>query len=486
MDNVLTTLTLEQLLEHPRNPRRSFDEGALSELAESIRSVGILQPVVVRPALVAGSWEIVCGHRRVRAARIAGLSTVPAIVRSLTDREAAFAQLVENCQRADVPPLEESNAIARLVEAGVDEGEVAARLGRPIRFVKDRLRLQNLIGEYQQALESEQLPIGGALLLASLPPERQEELLDRPGYGRLAPWKEGETWEAWTIRKVEDCIRGVSRLLSRVPWSLADATLSPRGACDTCAIRSGAQPDLWATDASGQDRCLDRVCYDARTSAWIAKRQAEGADVREGRPDYTTSISVTQAKMYKEEAPVVASVIASMPKTVYIENGEVTPMLDRAALATELDRLGLAEMAQRLRPVDLDKTYKEKQRAEELARKTAQAAHEQKVQAVAQRGLTLDARTLLDIALQGALQDDLRQVCKRREVVVQKAEPFAAALLRHAELFNAGQLHELAIELWVTRAFPTSWQAGHFLDVWVKVQRAAGLQVLDQVEVPNA
>ena len=116
-DSTLTTIMVGLLDENPANPRKTFDDGKLAELAESIKSVGLLQPIVVRPTRK--RYEIVCGHRRVRAAKLAGVFEVPAIVRKLTDREAGYAALVENGQRADVAPLE------LLVESkldGPDEG----------------------------------------------------------------------------------------------------------------------------------------------------------------------------------------------------------------------------------------------------------------------------------------------------------------------------------------------------------------------------
>ena len=129
---------------NPYQPRQTFDSEGLRELAASIRRHGILQPLTVRPA-GDGQWELVAGERRLRAAKLAGLETVPCICRAADDRESALLALVENLQRRDLHYLEEAAAIAAyLRQTGVTQEEAAAQLGRSPSALANKLRLLRL------------------------------------------------------------------------------------------------------------------------------------------------------------------------------------------------------------------------------------------------------------------------------------------------------------------------------------------------------
>ncbi len=138
------TLPVADIRPNPYQPRRTFDDEGLRELASSIRRHGILQPLTVRSA-GDGKWELVAGERRLRAARMAGLETVPCIRRTADDREAALLALVENLQRRDLHYLEEASAIASyLRQTGVTQEEAAAQLGRSPSALANKLRLLRL------------------------------------------------------------------------------------------------------------------------------------------------------------------------------------------------------------------------------------------------------------------------------------------------------------------------------------------------------
>lgn len=266
-DSTLTTIMVGLLDENPANPRKTFDDGKLAELAESIKSVGLLQPIVVRPTRK--RYEIVCGHRRVRAAKLAGVFEVPAIVRKLTDREAGYAALVENGQRADVAPLEEGAAFDALVQLGEDVANIAATVGHPPRYVKDRIKLQQLSETLRPALASGQLPLGGALLVATLPRERQDELAKKA-------LKPDPAAKAWTVDAVRNAVLQSSVALSKALWGLDDATYTPI-ACTSCTSRSDAQAELFAGSYVATDAaCLLRQCWDAKREQYFARKAAEG------------------------------------------------------------------------------------------------------------------------------------------------------------------------------------------------------------------
>ena len=165
----LVELPVAAIHANPRQPRRRFDGEASTGLAESIRAQGVLQPVVVRPR-PAGGWELIAGARRWRAAREAGVGTVPALVREADDRDSLLLALVENVAREQLSAVEEARAYAVLLdEFGLSLGEVAARVGRSRPAVSNRLRLLELPGEVLALVEDGRLSEGHARAVLSVP-----------------------------------------------------------------------------------------------------------------------------------------------------------------------------------------------------------------------------------------------------------------------------------------------------------------------------
>jgi ParB family transcriptional regulator, chromosome partitioning protein len=140
----LAHLAVDQIHPSPSQPRKRFEGETVSGLAESIRAQGLIQPVVVRPRL-AGGYELIAGERRWRAAREAGLASVPAVVREADDRDSLLLGLVENVAREDLSPIEEGRAYAVLIdEFGLTLGELADRVGKSKPTVSNRIRLLEL------------------------------------------------------------------------------------------------------------------------------------------------------------------------------------------------------------------------------------------------------------------------------------------------------------------------------------------------------
>jgi ParB family chromosome partitioning protein len=164
----LRELPLELIAPNPRQPRRRFDEEGLRGLAASVGERGLLQPVLVRPT-AGGGYELVAGERRLRAARMAGLQTIPAVVRERADAETLELALIENMAREDLSPIEEARACAALVdELGLTREEVATRVGRSRVAVSNLMRLLDLPEEAIELLQRGALSEGHgrALLLA--------------------------------------------------------------------------------------------------------------------------------------------------------------------------------------------------------------------------------------------------------------------------------------------------------------------------------
>ncbi|MBA2455883.1 MAG: ParB/RepB/Spo0J family partition protein [Nocardioidaceae bacterium] len=172
-------LPVDAIRANPRQPRQVFDQDAMAELVHSIREVGLLQPVIVRP--VAAAYELVMGERRWRAAREAGLQRVPAIVRETADEDLLRDALLENLHRAQLNPLEEAAAYAQLLEDfGCTHDELAARLGRSRPQISNTLRLLRLTAPVQRRVAAGVLSAGHARALVTVEdPHVQEQLAAR-------------------------------------------------------------------------------------------------------------------------------------------------------------------------------------------------------------------------------------------------------------------------------------------------------------------
>jgi ParB family chromosome partitioning protein len=172
----VTEVPLSSLNPNPSQPRKEFDQQSLNELADSIRKKGVLQPVLVE-AGGEGSYTIIAGERRVRAARLAGLEKIPVIVGRFSSREKLEIALIENIQREDLAPIEEALAYKRLMEtSGMSQEEVAAQVGKDRSTVANSLRLLKLPEEMRQALDKGGMSAGHAraILMASTPSRQQQ------------------------------------------------------------------------------------------------------------------------------------------------------------------------------------------------------------------------------------------------------------------------------------------------------------------------
>jgi ParB family chromosome partitioning protein len=202
---------LDRIDPNPRQPREAFAEETLEELADSIRAVGVLQPIVIRP--VGDRYQIIMGERRVRAARMAGITTIPAVVRVTEDHYLLRDALIENVHREDLNPLEEAAAYAQLLnDFSVTQEELASRIGRSRPAISNALRLLRLPASVQRRIAAGTLSPGHARAVASLTdPEQQERLADRI------------VAQGMTVRMAEEIARRV-----QIGESLLDGELARR------------------------------------------------------------------------------------------------------------------------------------------------------------------------------------------------------------------------------------------------------------------
>ncbi len=179
-DRVLRELALDLIERGRYQPRGVIDEEALQELAQSIRARGVVQPIVVRPLGDGRRFELIAGERRWRAAQMAGLGEIPAVVHEVPDDAALAIALIENIQREDLNPLEEARALARLVEEfGLTHGEAADAVGRSRAAVSNLLRLLDLNEDVAARVERGELDMGHARALLGLQGARQSEAAAR-------------------------------------------------------------------------------------------------------------------------------------------------------------------------------------------------------------------------------------------------------------------------------------------------------------------
>lgn len=182
-----------------QQPRTTFDQAKLEELAQSIRTSGIIQPLLVRPR--GGLFELVAGERRWRAAQLAGLPRVPAIIREIPDDKLLELALIENIQRQELNPIEEANAYKRLIESlNLTQEEVAQRVGRDRTFITNYLRILKLPSEIQILLESEKLSFGHARALLGL----ADVILQRRYAQKIVKHN-------WSVRETERRIKHASQ-----------------------------------------------------------------------------------------------------------------------------------------------------------------------------------------------------------------------------------------------------------------------------------
>ena len=170
-------VSTDLLKPNPSQPRKQFEQGALEELAESIKENGVIQPLIVRK--INGGFEIVAGERRWRAAKIAKLEKLPVVIRTATDQDVAELTLIENIQREDLNPIEEAEAYEKLSERfGLTHDDIARKTGKNRSVVTNQLRLLKLSGKAKEALVSGSITAGHArALLAAPSPEEMNSLL---------------------------------------------------------------------------------------------------------------------------------------------------------------------------------------------------------------------------------------------------------------------------------------------------------------------
>lgn len=264
-------IKIQELVASTTNPRTQFEEDSLNELAESIKSHGVLQPIIVRVhPEQSKKFEVVCGERRYRASKIAKQKTIPASVRELSDDEVFELQIIENLERKDVHPLDEAIAFKRMLDSGKYSMEdIAAKFAKNLTFVAQRLKLNDLIPELREDFIKGEFGIGHAVLFARINVERQKAYFEtigtwrNPGYG--------------SVSKLKTFLEEESYDLDEAIFPLDDPQLNPEaGACLNCPKRTAFNQVLFPEIED--NLCMDSVCYSKKDQNFRVRKLKELLD----------------------------------------------------------------------------------------------------------------------------------------------------------------------------------------------------------------
>jgi len=274
-ESLLDYFPIDKLHPSPTNPREAI--GDVSELATSIARMGVLQPILIRPARQAGEFEVISGHRRLVAAAEAGLEQVPCRLCEVNDEQVAEIQIVENLQRKDLSPMEEARGYERLQrDFGHSAEQIAGRVGKSRAYVYAKLKLLALHPAGREALAAGQITESIALLVARIPGEdlqaKAVNALTEQSYQRDATCESRPFREAQQILRVQ-----FSTDLRKAIWKLDDERLvADVGSCEVCPTRSGNNRELYA-DIDDERLCMNPTCYAVKREAQLARllEQAE-------------------------------------------------------------------------------------------------------------------------------------------------------------------------------------------------------------------
>ena len=354
-NQVFIAAYIPNLHSRPTNPRKTFDADKLAELTESVRQVGILQPILVRAWPDGQAWqgeaaplyEVVAGERRYRAAKAAGLDIIPAILRELTTREVLEIQTIENLQRDDLHPLEEAEGYQLMIEAhGYTAESLAEKIGRSRAYVFGRLKLLQLDEESRRLFREGALNPSTALLVARIPTsslraQALKTITQRDHNG-----------ETLSVRAAQRLLRSEYMVdLKRADFPLDDPTL-PGGPCKNCEKRSGNQPVDLFDDIKNKNVCTDPDCHETKKKAWktrqideakangktvITGKQAE--KIRYSRDDYTLLDSTCHEDPKKRTYREILGVLV---EPVLVENSTYDRLDEYVPNAVLADKLAAA------------------------------------------------------------------------------------------------------------------------------------------------
>jgi ParB/RepB/Spo0J family partition protein len=302
-----------EIFPSPMNPRKTFDEEAICELADSIKQHGLLQPITVRPKDKA--YEIIMGERRFRAwqenCRLDPKfpREIPCIVRVMTDEEALDAMITENLQRKDVDPIEEAFAFGQLHAHGKTIEEIALRFGKSARFITERIKLDKLLPELKQWVTKGWMNIGAAMHICKLTEDEQQSFVNQ-----YTKEEVGDDTDPITKQDAMDFTNDLFMTIDRADWS-RDFTGSCGTTCEKCPFNNANVGCLFYEMKPHDATCTNRERWNKKRHSWLLNMVEENADV---------------LVKYGEDLETGKTVVVAEPNSYYAErNPEYEPLLER-------------------------------------------------------------------------------------------------------------------------------------------------------------
>lgn len=356
----------------PTNPRKSFPEAELLELAASIKDHDVLQPILVRPwpaeyahdGDTAPAYELIAGERRFRASKLAGKEDIPATIRNLSDREVLEIQIIENLQRKGLHELEEADGYSLMIrEHGYSADELAERIGKSKAYIYGRLKLTALSMPARLAFRDGQLSASTALLIARIPGETLQSKAIQEITG---------TWQGvLSYRAAKDHIqRNYCFYLDNAPFPQENLTLNPdAGPCSACPQRSGSNPEAYP-DIERADVCTNPECYRVKSAAWLkiekdrvketGKKVIEGDEAKGIDPNYSQKYVALDKREYNlPGAPTVREALkAQQIETIFVEDqasGKLVEVIEKKAMTKALEEAGIKIHDHRERERDMER-----------------------------------------------------------------------------------------------------------------------------------
>lgn len=331
-------IPLDLVKPSPMNPRKTFDEEAIKELADNIDKLGLIQPITIRPTAYEDQideasgevfsaptdYEIVCGERRYRAfcllkakednlniERVAAhrkkydrFQSIPSMIREMSDDEAFEAMITENLQRQDVDPMEEAFAFSQLIKNGKTAEEVALKFGKSIRFVQDRCKLNSLIPELMLAVKEDKMSIAAAMIICKLDEEGQKKYHSQYS----------NNYQGFTKSNAQIFVDNLFMNLNKSLWYQSDnqADEDFAGGCGTqcsqCPLNTANHGCLfYEMKSEDTGRCTDRAKFRAKTIAYMihaVESQSERL-VKKGEPlDYGKTVIAIKTESYENDASI--------------------------------------------------------------------------------------------------------------------------------------------------------------------------------------
>lgn len=278
MEQTIQNIPLTKISTSPLNPRKTFDQAGIEELAENIKRQGLLQPITVRPieysdeltdgevVSIPVKYEIVCGERRYRAVTLTGSETIPCIVREMTDDEAFDAMITENLQRKDVDPIEEAFAFRQLCNRGNNVEEIAARFGKSVKFIRERIKLDELLPEMKEWVSKGLMHIGAAIHIAKLTEEDQRKFFED-----FEPDEDDDMEDLEPISK-DDAVEFTNNLFKRIANAYWDEDFEGpcKCVCDKCQFNDANDGCLFNDMKVDRDHacCTNHERWTAKRLAW--------------------------------------------------------------------------------------------------------------------------------------------------------------------------------------------------------------------------